>query len=196
MPGPLVPDELWEAIEPLLPRHKVRPGQRGRPPVDDRACLTGIVFVLRSGIPWELLPQEMGCGSGVTCWRRLRYWQRRGVWKKLLGVLLDRLDREGLIDWEKASVDSQSYRAVFGGSSPAKTPRIGAKKARNGICSSMATVPRWPSVSRGPIDTNRSRRCPCSTTWRRAKASVGVGVASRRPCTETAPTGPRGTIKG
>jgi Putative transposase of IS4/5 family (DUF4096) len=72
MAEPLVPDELWEAIAPLLPRHKARPGKRGPPPVDDRACLTGIVFVLRSGIPWEMLPQEMGCGSGVTCWRRLR----------------------------------------------------------------------------------------------------------------------------
>jgi transposase len=90
MAEPLVPDELWEAVAPLLPRHKARPGKRGRPPVDDRACLTGIVFVLRSGIPWELLPQEMGCGSGVTCWRRLRYWQRRGVWKKLLHSLLQR----------------------------------------------------------------------------------------------------------
>ena len=92
----LVPDELWEAIAPLLPRHKARPGQRGRPPVDDRACLTGIVFVLQSGIPWWMLPQEMGCGSGVTCWRRLRHWQRRGVWKKLLHAVLDRLGREGL----------------------------------------------------------------------------------------------------
>ena len=75
-----------------------------------------ILFVLRSGIPWEMLPLEMGCGSGVTCWRRLRYWQRRGVWKKLLHAMLDRLGSEGLIDWEKACVDSQSYRAVFGGS--------------------------------------------------------------------------------
>src|SRR5689334_9983730 len=91
MARPLVPDELWEIIEPLLPRHKARPGKRGRPPVEDRACLTGIIFVLRSGIPWEMLPLEMGCGSGVTCWRRLRYWQRRGVWKKLLHAMLDRL---------------------------------------------------------------------------------------------------------
>ena len=115
MPGPLVPDELWAEIEPLLPRHKARPGKRGRPPVDDRACLTGIAFVLRSGIPWEMLPLEMGCGSGVTCWRRLRYWQRKGVWKKLLHAMLDRLGSEGLIDWKKACIDSQSYRAVFGG---------------------------------------------------------------------------------
>jgi len=135
MARPLVPDELWEIIEPLLPRHKARPGKRGRPPVDDRACLTGIIFVLQSGIPWWMLPQEMGCGSGVTCWRRLRYWQRRGVWKKLLHALLDRLGREGLLDWSKAVVDSQTYRAVFGGSAPAQTPRTGPKKARNAISS-------------------------------------------------------------
>jgi len=77
----------------------------------------------------------MGCGSGVTCWRRLRYRQRRGIWKKLLHALLDRFGREGLIDWSKAVVDSQSYRAVFGGYSPAETPRIGPRKARNAICS-------------------------------------------------------------
>ena len=135
MARPLVSDELWEIVQPLLPRHKARPGRRGRPPVDDRACLTGIIFVLQSGIPWWMLPQEMGCGSGVTCWRRLRYWQRRGVWKKLLHVLLDRLGREGLLDWSKAVVDSQSFRAVFGGRSPAKIPQTGPKKARNAICS-------------------------------------------------------------
>jgi transposase len=155
MPGPLVPDELWEAIEPLLPRHKARPGKRGRPPVDDRACLAGIIFVLRSGIPWEMLPVEMGCGSGVTCWRRLRYWQRRGVWKKLLHAMLDRLGSEGLIDWDKACVDSQSYRAVLGGPSPAKTPRTEPKKARNATCSSMATGPRWPCASPGRTGTSR-----------------------------------------
>ena len=115
MPRELVPDELWEVVEPMLPRHKVRPGKRGRPPVDDRACLTGIVFVLQSGIPWSMLPAEMGCGSGVTCWRRLRDWQRRGVWKKLLVALLQRVGQEKGIDWDKAVIDSQSIRAVFGG---------------------------------------------------------------------------------
>ena len=115
MAEPLVPDALWDAIRPLLPRHKARPGRRGRPPVDDRACLTGVVFVLRSGIPWEMLPPEMGCGSGVTCWRRLRHWQRRGVWKKLLRALLQRVGREKGIDWDHCCVDSQNFRAVFGG---------------------------------------------------------------------------------
>src|SRR5215212_10107714 len=124
----LVPDAMWEVVEPLIPPEPPKP-KGGRPRVPDRACLTGIVFVLKTGIPWEDLPLEMGCGSGVTCWRRLRSWQRRGVWKELLHALLDRRGREGLIDWHKACVDSQSIRAVLGGPSPAKAPPIGPKKA-------------------------------------------------------------------
>jgi transposase len=128
MAGSLVSDELWEAIQPLLPRHKAKPGKRGRPPVNDGACLTGIIFVLQSGIPWGMLPQEMGCGSGVTCWRRLRYWQQPGVWKKLLHALRDRLGREGPIDWSKGVVDSQSIRAVLGGHSRVRTLQSAAKR--------------------------------------------------------------------
>lgn len=196
MPGPLVPDELWEAIQPLLPRHKAKPGKRGRPPVDDRACLTGIVFVLRSGIPWEMLPREMGCGSGVTCWRRLRYWQRRGVWKRLLHVLLDRLGREGLIDWEKACVDSQSFRAVFGGPLRAKTPRIEPKKAPNDTSSSMGRALHWPCASREQIAPTHPRRCRC---WMTSRPSTGDGVgraASRKPSTATEPMARRVTASG
>src|SRR5881397_2706153 len=114
MARPLVPDELWEVVQPLLPRHRARPGKRGRPPVDDRACLTGIVFVLQSGIPWEMLPQEMGCGSGVTCWRRLRDWQAAGAWKKIHRVLLEEFHQAGEIDWSRAVIDSSSLRAVKG----------------------------------------------------------------------------------
>ena len=87
MSKPLVSNELWNTIAPLLPPEPPKP-KGGRPRVPDRAALTGIVFVLRSGIPWELLPQEMGCGSGVTCWRRLRDWQRAGVWHQLHELLL------------------------------------------------------------------------------------------------------------
>ena len=115
MARPLVPDELWEVVQPLLPRHRAGPGRRGRPPIDDRACLTGIVFVLHSGIPWEMLPQEMGCGCGMTCWRRVRCWQRKGVWKKVLHALLQRVGQERGIDWGHCRIDSQSFRAVFGG---------------------------------------------------------------------------------
>jgi transposase len=106
MSKPLVSDELWSVIEPLLPPEPAKP-QGGRPRVPARAALTGILFVLHSGIPWELLPQEMGCGSGVTCWRRLRDWQAAGVWRRLHQVLLDQLGIADEIDWSRASLDSR-----------------------------------------------------------------------------------------
>ena len=82
MPAPLLPESLWLIIEPLLPPDPPKP-KGGRPPVPARAALTDILFVLRTGIPWEMLPAEIGCGSGVTCWRRLRDWQAAGVWDRL-----------------------------------------------------------------------------------------------------------------
>ena len=103
MAKPLVPDELWTVIEPLLPPERPKP-KGGRPPIPHRAALTGILFVLKSGVPWEMLPQEMGCGSGMTCWRRLRDWQAAGVWTRLHRVLLDRLGRADAIDWSRACV--------------------------------------------------------------------------------------------
>ena len=110
----LVSDELWELIAPLLPPEPPKPNG-GRPRVPDRAALRGILCGLRSGIPWEMLPQEMGCGSGMTCWRRLQEWQAAGVWEQLQRVLLDRLRAADQIDWSRAVVDSASVRAVGGG---------------------------------------------------------------------------------
>ena len=71
-----VPDSLWRELEPLIPAVKRRFRYPGRKPIDDRKALTGILFVLKTGIPWEDLPFEMGCGCGMTCWRRLRAWQQ------------------------------------------------------------------------------------------------------------------------
>lgn len=73
MAKPILTDELWAAIEPLLPVHVPSPNG-GHPRVSDRAALTGILFVLQTGIAWEYLPKELGCGCGMTCWRRLRDW--------------------------------------------------------------------------------------------------------------------------
>lgn len=114
MAKPILPDELWEMIEPLLPPEPPKP-KGGRPRVSDRAALTGILFVLRTGLPWEYLPMEMGCGSGMTCWRRLRDWQAAGVWDKLHRVLLRRLNIAGEIDWERACLDSATVPAKKGG---------------------------------------------------------------------------------
>ena len=124
----LVTDELWERIKPHLPPESLKPAG-GRPRVPDRACLTGILFVLKTGMPWEYLPQEMGCGSGMTCWRRLHDWQEAGVWQTIWQALLDELGGAGKIDWSTSAMDSCSVRALFGGRRPVQTPRIGARTA-------------------------------------------------------------------
>ena len=130
MAKPLLSDELWSIIEPILPPPKARRFRfPGRKPVGDRQCLTGILFVLKTGIPWEDLPQEMGCGSGMTCWRRLRDWRRAGVWARLHTRLLGNLQEAGQIDWSRAVVDSASVRAVGGGEKRVRTPQIAANSA-------------------------------------------------------------------
>ena len=112
MPRELIDDKLGSLIEPLLPVRAPRSRRyAGRKPTPDRALLTGIVFVLRSGIAWNLLPQEMGCGSGTACWRRLVAWQEAGVWQRIHETLLAELRRRGQLDMARAIVDSSSVRA-------------------------------------------------------------------------------------
>lgn len=123
MAKPLLPDDLWNVIAPLLPPPRPRP-KGGRPPIEDRAALTGILFVLRTGIPWELLPAEMGCGSGMSCWRRLRDWQAAGVWARLHRVLLERLQAADQLDWSRAALDSTSVPAKKGGLVQGRTCRL------------------------------------------------------------------------
>ncbi len=108
----VVSDELWSRVEPVLP---VRPaGRTGPKPLPDRQVLQGILFVLYTGIGWEDLPQELGFGSGMTCWRRLRDWQEAGVFDRLHEVLLAELNAAAAIDWSRACVDASHVRAKRG----------------------------------------------------------------------------------
>ncbi len=129
---PLVTEELWEEVSDLLPKKFPSP-KGGRPRVPDRNCLAGIVFVLKTGIPWDALPAQFGCGSGPTCWRRLEEWTVLGVWPELHRRLLNHLAKLGQIDWSRAIIDSASVRAVFGGSTQGPTQRIEPKLAANAI---------------------------------------------------------------
>jgi transposase len=138
----LVTDELWETIESLLPPKPPKP-QGGRPRIDNRAALTGIVFVLKSGIPWEMLPQEMGCGSGMTCWRRLKEWQEAGVWERLHRVLLDRLGEADQIEWERASLDSASIPAKRGAQKLERIRRIKERRVRSATLFRTEGASRW-----------------------------------------------------
>jgi transposase len=152
MAKPLVSEELWEVVAPLLPPPGHNKQKAGRPRVPDRAALAGIIFVLKTGIPWEYVPQEMGCGSGMTCWRRLRDWQAAGVWHRLHTTLLDRLGEADAIDWSRASLDSASGPAKGGVLAPppptktsARIQRTAANQVASAICWSTAPASRSPS---------------------------------------------------
>jgi len=112
MAKPLLSNELWEELAALLPPPKPRRYSfPGRKPVDNRKVFTGILFVLKSGIPWEALPREMGCGSGMTCWRRLYEWQKAGVWQKVAGLLIAKLPDADKINWSRALVGRSTMPA-------------------------------------------------------------------------------------
>lgn len=132
MKTPLISNELWELAEPLLPPPKEHP-LGGRPAVGNREALTGIVFILKTGLPWNALPQEMGCGCGSTCWRRFAAWTKAGVWPKLHRAALDRLGEARRIRWWWAVIDSASVRALKGGRIPDPTRSIAVNEAANAM---------------------------------------------------------------
>jgi transposase len=111
-----VEDRLWELIEPLIPPRPTPRGPGGRPRIDDRAALEGILFVLDTGCRWRDLPEQLGCGSGHTAWRRLREWQDAGVWDRLHRLVLDELSQAQLLDWSRGCIDGVSVRSKRGAS--------------------------------------------------------------------------------
>ncbi|MFH9859873.1 IS5 family transposase [Streptomyces sp. NPDC017202] len=122
---------MWERIEPLLPKKERRFRYPGRLPVPDRQVLCGILYVLYTDIQWEHLPRELGFGSGMTCWRRLRDWNDAGVWQRLHELLLAELNAAARLDWSRCVVDSSHVRALKGGfhtgPSPVDRGRAGSK---------------------------------------------------------------------
>ncbi|GGQ35477.1 hypothetical protein GCM10010233_61570 [Streptomyces pseudogriseolus] len=136
-----VSDELWSLIVPLLP--KPPPKQvEGRPRVPDQQALCGILFVLHTGIQWEYLPQELGFGSGMTCWRRLAAWNEAGVWEKLHQLLLNKRRSKNQLDWTRAVIDSSHVRAARRGpeADPARSTAHG--RAASTTSSPTATASR------------------------------------------------------
>lgn len=137
----LVSDKLWNEVKSLLPPEKPKP-LGGRPRVDDRASLPGIVSVLRNGMPWRRVPADLGCGSGVTCWRRRHEWTRAGVCPRIPRKRIATMGRRGKLDASLCVEDSASVRALFGGTTPGPTPRIERRTAANVMRSRMDTARR------------------------------------------------------
>ena len=140
-----IDDAMWAEVEPLIPVRVRRHRYPGRKPLPDRLVLNGILHVLHTGIAWEDLPQEYGYGAGVTASRRLRDWQKAGVWQALHQQLLEKLNAAGAIDWSRAAVDGSHIRALLGGSGPGPPPSIVAARAQSTTCSSTPPASRWPS---------------------------------------------------
>src|SRR5258708_37018308 len=181
----LITDALWTIIAPLLPPEPPKP-KGGRPrSITDRAALTGIVFVLKSGIPWEMLPQEVGCGSGMTCWRRLRDWQQAGVWRRLHRTLRQRLQDLGRIDWTRASLDSASVPAPGG-----RTDRQGSDESRQvGHEAPYRGRPHRCAVGRDHLGVQCARLQAARRSHRRHPTAASAGQApwaTTPPSRETA----------
>jgi transposase len=137
MAQPLGPDALWALSAPLFPPEPAK-ANGGRPRGPDRAAVTGMLLVLTSGLPWAMLPQAMGCGAGMTCWRRLRDWHHAGVWPQVHPLLLAKRPEADTLDWTRAVVESRSLRAVGGGEQTGAecdgSPKTRESAARDHCC--------------------------------------------------------------
>lgn len=186
----IVPDELWELIEPLLPAHPRRLRYPGRKRLPDRPALCGILFVLHTGIAWRHPPPELGFGLGITCWRCLDEWQRAGVWESLHARLLARLRAAGEIDFSRAVADSSHVQAKKGGDDVpiACSPTAATTTTSTGGGCVSAAARRRSAVA-GPSTAPAS---VASAGWWSAAASLGcTGSVACWSATSAAPTSTR-----
>jgi putative transposase len=114
-----MPKEMWERIEPLLPRVRRNP-KGGRPWIDNRRIADGIFYVLRTGCQWKAVPPEFGSGS--TLHRRFQQWVRRGVFRKLWQAGLFEYDQLKGIQWEWQALDGAMTKAPLGGEKMRQKP--------------------------------------------------------------------------
>ena len=149
----IVSDELWERIEPLLPKVERRFRYPGRKRLPDRQALQGILFVLHTGIAWRHLPLELGFGGGSTCYRRLDEWQRAGVWERLHELLLAELQAAGEIEWSRAVADGSHVQAKKGAPKRARARLIEPERAPSITSSSTPPGSRSPGRSRAATAT-------------------------------------------
>jgi transposase len=150
----LVTDELWERLQPLLPpppRRRFR--FPGRKPLDYRKVLTGILFVLKTGIAWDDLPAELGCGCGKTCHHYLRLWYQAGVWQRLHAVLLAELNGADQIDWERALIDASFVKAPEGGEDTGPNPTDrGRSGSKHHVLTDAQGIPLGATVTAANVN--------------------------------------------
>nr|WP_246096384.1 IS5 family transposase [Streptomyces botrytidirepellens] len=143
----LVPDELRELVEPMLPSFAARPQGGGTGPCDERAVFTAVVYGLTSGCAWRHLPPTFGT-SPATAHRRFTVWTEAGLWRRLHRAVLDELGARGEVDWTSAIVDAASVRAKKGGSLTGPNPvDRGKKGSKLHVLSEAQDIPLAVAVS-------------------------------------------------
>ncbi|MFF4230086.1 IS5 family transposase [Streptomyces sp. NPDC001820] len=183
----IVSDELWDRIDPLLPRRERRYRYSGRKRLPDRKVLCGILYVLHTGVQWEHPPQDLGFGSGTTCWRRLRGWNEAGVWQRRHKVLLAELNAAAKLDWSRCVVGS-SHVTLKGGArrAPRRSTEVRAGSKHHLITDGHGT--RFAVLLTGSNRNDVTKLLPLLDAIPPVRSRVVHPVASPRRCSPTAAT--------